>query len=67
MVQDAAGLQAASKGKYQYNLTDTFVLRGTTERMERYNRCEHNKVCYMGSICTLFVCCQDAWHAQPFK
>ncbi|KAL0045047.1 hypothetical protein WJX82_006316 [Trebouxia sp. C0006] len=35
---DAAGLHAASKGKYQYNLTDTFLLRGTTERMERYNR-----------------------------
>ncbi len=45
MVQDAAGLQAASKGKYQYNLTDTFLLRGTTERMERYNRCEHSQVC----------------------
>jgi len=43
VVQDAAGLQAASKGKYQYNLADTFLLRGTTERMERYNRCEHSK------------------------
>ncbi|KAL0039987.1 hypothetical protein WJX79_001551 [Trebouxia sp. C0005] len=35
---DGAGLRAASKGKYQYDLTDTFLLRGTTERMERYNR-----------------------------
>jgi len=55
VVQDAAGLHATSKGKYQYNLTDTFLLRGTTERMERYNRCEHSQVCYTSSTCTFHV------------
>lgn len=58
MVQDAAGLQAASKGKYQYNLTDTFLLRGTTERMERYNRCEHSQVCYQAAH--VYYLMQDA-------
>ena len=38
MIQDAAGLPTASDGKYEYSLADTFLLRGTTERMERYNR-----------------------------
>ena len=37
-VQDAAGLPSATKDKYKYSLADTFLLRGTTERMERYNR-----------------------------
>ena len=37
-VQDAAGLPSATKDKYKYSLADTFLLRGTTERMEGYNR-----------------------------
>ncbi len=67
MVQDAAGLQAASKGKYQYNLADTFLLRGTTERMERYNRCEHSKVLHRQHMYIIDTSCQDTWHAQPVK
>lgn len=64
VVQDGAGLRAASKGKYQYDLTDTFLLRGTTERMERYNRCEHRQALYRQH---LYTSCQDTWNAQPVK
>lgn len=37
-VQDAAGLPASMHGMYKYSIADTFLLRGTTERLERYNR-----------------------------
>lgn len=37
-VQDAAGLPASMHGTYKYSVADTFLLRGTTERLERYNR-----------------------------
>ena len=37
-VQDAAGLPPSMHGTYKYSIADTFLLRGTTERLERYNR-----------------------------
>lgn len=37
-LQDAAGLPASMHGTYKYSVADTFLLRGTTERLERYNR-----------------------------
>ena len=40
-IQDAAGLPAASNGEYKYSVADTFLLRGTVERVEKYNRYMH--------------------------
>lgn len=37
-MQDAAGLPPSMHGLYKYSIADTFLLRGTTERLERYNR-----------------------------
>ena len=37
-LQDAAGLRHVSESTYRDGIADTFLLRGTTEHLEAYNR-----------------------------
>lgn len=37
-MQDAAGLRHVTDGSYKFSMADTFLLRGTIDRIERYNR-----------------------------